>query len=60
MIAKKVPGAGRMYQFTDPETLKTMIREKISDDMAEEATICFDFATETFKEMLELVEYKDE
>jgi len=37
-----------------------MIREKISDDMAEEAKICFAFATETFKEMMELVEYKDE
>ena len=60
MIAKRVPGSGRMYQFEDPDTLKTMIREKISDDMAEEAKICFAFATETFKEMMELVEYKDE
>ena len=60
MIAKKVPGAGRMYQFEDPDTLKTMIREKISDDMADEAKLCFDFATETFKEMLQIVEYKDE
>jgi heme oxygenase len=60
MIAKKVPGAGRMYQFTDPDALKIAIREKISDDMAEEATVCFEFATQTFKEMLELVEYDDE
>jgi len=60
MIAKKVPGAGRMYQFQDPDTLKAAIRERISDDMADEAKVCFEFATDTFKEMLELVEFKDE
>jgi heme oxygenase len=60
MIAKKVPGAGRMFQFEDPEALKLAIRSKISDDMADEAIICFNFATQMFKEMLELVEYIDE
>ena len=60
MIAKKVPGSGRMYQFEDPDGLKTAIRERISDDMADEAMICFQFATEFFKEMMELVEYTDE
>jgi heme oxygenase len=60
MIAKKIPGAGRMYQFENPEILKMAIRERISDDMAEEAKVCFGFATDLFKDMLELVEYKDE
>jgi len=60
MISKKVPGTGRMYQFEDPEALKIAIREKISDDMADEAVVCFEFATQMFKEMLDLVEYKDE
>lgn len=60
MISKKVPGAGRMYQFEDPEALKLAIREKISDDMADEAIVCFKFATQMFKEMLELVEFTDE
>jgi heme oxygenase len=60
MIAKRVPGSGRMYQFEDPEKLKTEIRNRIHDDMAEEANICFGFATRLFKEMMELVEYKDE
>lgn len=60
MISKKVPGSGRMYQFEDPDTLKTAIREKISDDMSDEAIICFGFATQLFKEMMELVEYTDE
>jgi heme oxygenase len=60
MIAKKVPGAGRMYQFQDPDALKAAIRERISDDMADEAKVCFEFATQMFKEMMELVEWKDE
>ena len=60
MISKKVPGSGRMYKFEDPDALKAAIREKISDDMADEAVICFEFATRLFKEMMELVEYTDE
>ena len=60
MISKKVPGAGRMYQFADPDALKAAIREKISDDMADEAKVCFEFATQMFKEMMELVEWTDE
>jgi heme oxygenase len=60
MIAKKVPGSGKMYQFENPEILKMAIRERISDDMAEEAKVCFGYATDLFKEMMELVEYKDE
>jgi len=60
MIAKRVPGSGTMYQFEDPETLKLAIRERISDDMADEAKVCFDFATRFFQQMMEIVEYKDE
>ena len=53
-------GPSVMYKFQDENTLKTRIREKLSDDMADEAKICFEFATEFFKEMLTLVEYTDE
>jgi heme oxygenase len=60
MISKKVPGAGRMYQFEDPEALKIAIRERINDDMADEAKVCFEFATQLFKEMLEVVDFVDE
>jgi heme oxygenase len=60
MIAKRVPGSGRMYQFENPDALKTAIRERINDDMAEEAKVCFQFATDMFKDMMELVEFKDE
>ena len=54
MIAKKVPGAGKYYQFADPDTLKTAIRERLDDSLADEAKVCFDFATEFFKEMMDI------
>lgn len=60
MIAKRVPGSGRMYQFEDADALKTAIRERINDNMAEEAKVCFQFAADMFKDMMELVEFKDE
>lgn len=60
MIAKRVPGSGKYYSFEKPEELKTAIRERIDDTMAEEAKVCFQFATDFFKEMMTLVEYKDE
>jgi hypothetical protein len=60
MIAKKVPGAGQMYQFSDPDALKVAIREKINDSMADEAKVCFEYATEFFRQMMDHVEYVDE
>jgi heme oxygenase len=54
MIAKKVPGSGLMYQFKDADALKAAIRERLSDDLAEEAKVCFDFATKMFVELMEL------
>ena len=56
LIAKKVPGTGKFYQFDeDTEMLKTKIRNKIDDNMADEAKICFDFATRLFQEMMQFV-----
>ena len=55
MISKKVPGAGRLYQFEgDISQIKDQIRSKTHDGMADEAKICFEFATKTFKELMEL------
>lgn len=51
MIAKKVPGSGKMYQFEDKETLKTKLRELLNDDMADEANRCFKFAIRLFEEL---------
>ncbi len=60
MISKRVPGSGKYYQFKEVEALKTAIRERITDDLAEEAIVCFGFARDLFKEMMTLVEYNDE
>jgi heme oxygenase len=51
MIAKKVPGSGNYYKFKNPEDLKTNIRKKLTNSMADEANICFDFATLLFQDM---------
>jgi len=55
MIAKKVPGEGRMYQFDgDLNEVKESIRSLTTDDMADEAKYVFESATNLFKELMEL------
>ena len=55
MIARKVPGLKSMFEFgEDVDELKNKIREKLNDNMAEEAKYAFDSATQLFKEMMEL------
>jgi heme oxygenase (biliverdin-producing, ferredoxin) len=55
MIAKRVPGEGRMYQFEgDTDALKAAIKAKTSDAMAEEAKYVFESAANLFKELMEL------
>lgn len=53
MIAKRVPGSGKMYQFEgNPDEIKQALRAKLSDDMADEAKVCFGFARRLFDEMM--------
>ncbi len=53
MIAKRVPGSGKYYQFgDDPERIKNILRERLDDSMADEAKVCFDFAARLFEEMM--------
>ena len=57
MIARKVPGKGLFYQFDKShDELKAHIRERINDDMADEAKLCFDYATKLFQELGGLAE----
>lgn len=51
MIRKRNPGSGTMYDFDDVEDLKTIVRAKLNDDMADEANRCFEFAMELFEEL---------
>ena len=56
MIAKRVPGSGKYYQFGDePDKIKEAIRTKLDDSMADEAKICFEFATKFFEQMMDVV-----
>lgn len=49
MISKRVPGSGKFYQFDRPvDELKELVRSKLNDTMADEAKVCFDFATKMF------------
>ena len=54
MIKRKIPGEGRFYQFENANELKEKIRSMIDDSMADEAKLVFDFATQTFKELMEV------
>jgi heme oxygenase len=55
MIARKVPGLKSMFHFEgDIDKIKTAIREKLNDDMADEARYAFNSATQLFKEMMDL------
>ena len=52
MIAKRVPGAGRMYKFDKShDELKELVRARLNDSMADEAKLCFDFATKMFVQL---------
>jgi heme oxygenase (biliverdin-producing, ferredoxin) len=56
MIAKRIPGSGRYYQFGDnPDAIKELIRSKLDDGLADEAKVCFDYAARFFEEMMDIV-----
>ena len=49
MIAKKVPGQGRFYQFKDSEALKAAIRAELTDDLGDEARVAFEWSIKLMK-----------
>jgi len=51
MIKKRNLGSGTMYEFKNVDDLKTKVRSMLSDDMADEANRCFEFAIQLFKEL---------
>ena len=57
MIAKRVPGAGKYYQFgDDPDTIKEAIRSKLDDSLADEARVAFGFAAKLFEQLMGIVD----
>lgn len=53
MIAKRVPGSGKFYQFRNKDELVAKIRTKIDDSLGEEANVAFDHAIAIMKELNE-------
>jgi heme oxygenase len=52
MIAKRVPGSGKYYQFDgDPVEIKNVLRAKLDDSLADEAAVCFKFAADMFDDL---------
>lgn len=52
MISKRIPfGLHSMYEFTDKKQLIEYVRNKLNEDMAEEAKLVFKYATVLFKEL---------
>tara|TARA_B100000902_G_C27264117_1_gene892488 strand:- start:976 stop:1521 length:546 start_codon:yes stop_codon:yes gene_type:complete len=56
MIAKKIPGQGKYYDFKNQKILADAIYSKLNDSMADEAKIVFDFATQLFIEMHDVMQ----
>lgn len=52
MISKRIPGAGKYYQFdSDPNKIKELLREKLDDGLADEALVAFKFAADFFDDL---------
>ena len=56
MIAKRVPGGGKYYQFDgDTTEIKNILRAKLDDSLADEAAVCFKFAADMFDDLEKVV-----
>jgi heme oxygenase len=53
MIAKKVPGSGRFYDFKNRDELIAKIRERLTDDLGEEAKVAFRHAINIMRDLNE-------
>jgi heme oxygenase len=51
MIKRVAPGSCRMYEFDDRAGLITKVRERLTDDLAQEANRVFTFALRLFDEV---------
>ncbi len=53
IISKRVPGGCKMYHFTrNIDDLKNALRNKLTDELAEEAIISFKFAIKLFDDLM--------
>lgn len=60
MIAKRVPGSGKYYQFDgDTDDIKSILRQRLDDSLADEAKVAFQYATEFFQDMMGAVDVSE-
>lgn len=59
IIKKVAPGACRMYEFSDRAGLIAKVRERLSDDLGDEANKVFDFALALFDEVADAYDIRD-
>lgn len=57
IIARLVPGSGRMYAFDDRPGLIKKINEKLTEDLADEANLAFDYFIKIFNELTEYTKH---
>jgi heme oxygenase len=55
LIARKVPGSGKAYQFEDRPALIKTLNSKLSIDIIDEALLAFDMSEAMFVDMLKKV-----
>lgn len=53
IIQKRVPGSGSMYDFDNKDKLIEDMRKILNDSMADEAKLCFEYATKLFVELMD-------
>lgn len=51
MLKSKVPGSGAMYEFENRAELVAKLRAKLTDDLADEANVAFDFVLKIFDQL---------
>ena len=51
MIAKVSPGLCKYYEFENKKELIDRVRSLLTDNMADEANLCFDYAIKLFEEL---------
>jgi heme oxygenase len=57
VIAKRIPGSGKCYEFEDRPGLIKALDAKLSMDILDEALVAFDLAIEFFNELQEKIDH---
>ena len=58
ILAKMVPGSGKLYQFPDKLELQGKIRARLTDDLVSEVKVAYKFAQKTFEQMMPYVKHE--